>query len=193
MKTTDILADAIEHSWGKSPKQKAHEKEYNAEYYRKNKEKWKKYRKDVAEYQYNNLMSARLDDLSSMHLGDKGFRKLAQENRREALDRLRKSKTLDREKLETARWYDRYADEAARQAPAEAMALNEMAKLDAQAKKKAEEYAKKEKKQQFKEDVHNKITDIQSSIEVYVTDPIAKATKKAYDAGKNFIDNLFKR
>ena len=68
-----------------------------------------------------------------------------------------------------------------------------MAKLDAQAKKMVEEYAKKEKEQQFKEDVYHTITSIQASIETYVIDPIAKATKKAYDAGKDFIDNLFNR
>lgn len=38
---TDILMNALEHSWGTSPTQKKREKEYNAEYYRKNKEKWK--------------------------------------------------------------------------------------------------------------------------------------------------------
>lgn len=43
----DILIDALEHSWGKSPEQKAREKEYNAEYYRKHKEKWAKYRHDI--------------------------------------------------------------------------------------------------------------------------------------------------
>jgi hypothetical protein len=32
--------ESLQHSWGKSPKQKAREKEYNAEYYRKHKEKW---------------------------------------------------------------------------------------------------------------------------------------------------------
>lgn len=36
---TDFL-ESLQHSWGKSPKQKAREKEYNAEYYRKHKEKW---------------------------------------------------------------------------------------------------------------------------------------------------------
>lgn len=30
------------HSWGKKPEQKAREREYNAEYYRTHKEKWKK-------------------------------------------------------------------------------------------------------------------------------------------------------
>ena len=50
MKTNDILTDALEHSWGKSPKQKAREKEYNAEYYRKNKEKWEQYRKNLHPY-----------------------------------------------------------------------------------------------------------------------------------------------
>lgn len=39
----DFLQDVIEHSWGKKPEQKAAEKRYNAEYYRRNKEKWKKY------------------------------------------------------------------------------------------------------------------------------------------------------
>ena len=43
MRDQDILMNALEHSWGKSPKQKAREKECNAEYYRKNKEKWAKY------------------------------------------------------------------------------------------------------------------------------------------------------
>lgn len=38
---TDFLEDTLQHSWGKSPKQKAREKEYNAEYYRKHKDKWK--------------------------------------------------------------------------------------------------------------------------------------------------------
>ena len=38
---TDILMNALEHSWGTSPEQKKREKEYNAEYYRKHKEKWK--------------------------------------------------------------------------------------------------------------------------------------------------------
>lgn len=38
---TDILMNALEHSWGTSPSQKKREKEYNAEYYRKHKDKWK--------------------------------------------------------------------------------------------------------------------------------------------------------
>ena len=42
-KKNDFLEETLEHSWGKSPEQKAREKEYNAEYYRKNKDKWKKY------------------------------------------------------------------------------------------------------------------------------------------------------
>lgn len=41
--------DFLEHSWGKSPEQKAREKEYNAEYYRKNKEKWAKYPKEFGD------------------------------------------------------------------------------------------------------------------------------------------------
>lgn len=44
---TDFLEDALMHSWGKSPKQKAAEKRYNAEYYRRNKDKWKKYRENA--------------------------------------------------------------------------------------------------------------------------------------------------
>lgn len=36
---TDFL-ESLQHSWGKSPKQKAREKEYNAEYYRKHKDWW---------------------------------------------------------------------------------------------------------------------------------------------------------
>lgn len=43
----DFLEDSLEHSWGKSPKQKAREKEYNAEYYRKNRHKWDKYRSNI--------------------------------------------------------------------------------------------------------------------------------------------------
>ena len=39
----DFMNDYLEHSWGKKPEQKAREKEYNAEYYRKHKDKWKKY------------------------------------------------------------------------------------------------------------------------------------------------------
>lgn len=44
---SDFLIDTIEHSWGKSPKQKAREKEYNAEYYRKHKEKWDRTAEDI--------------------------------------------------------------------------------------------------------------------------------------------------
>lgn len=40
MRDQDILMNALEHSWGSSPEQKRREKEYNAEYYKKNKEKW---------------------------------------------------------------------------------------------------------------------------------------------------------
>lgn len=36
----DFLEE-LAHSWGKSPEQKKREKEYNAEYYKKNKERWK--------------------------------------------------------------------------------------------------------------------------------------------------------
>lgn len=42
----DFLAE-LQHSWGKSAKEKAREKEYNAEYYRKNKDKWQKYREEL--------------------------------------------------------------------------------------------------------------------------------------------------
>lgn len=42
-KKNDFLEETLEHSWGKRPEQKAREKEYNAEYYQKNKDKWKKY------------------------------------------------------------------------------------------------------------------------------------------------------
>ncbi len=37
----------LEHSWGKSPEQKAREKEYNQQYYKKNKAKWKKYARNA--------------------------------------------------------------------------------------------------------------------------------------------------
>lgn len=36
----------LSHSWGTSPEQKKKEHEYNVEYYRENKEKWKKYREE---------------------------------------------------------------------------------------------------------------------------------------------------
>ena len=39
----DFMNDYLEHSWGKKPEQKAREKAYNAEYYQKHKDKWKKY------------------------------------------------------------------------------------------------------------------------------------------------------
>lgn len=39
----DFMDDYLQHSWGKKPEQKAREKEYNHQYYLKNKEKWKKY------------------------------------------------------------------------------------------------------------------------------------------------------
>ena len=190
MKNTDILTDAIEHSWGKSPKQKAREKEYNAEYYRKNKEKWEQYRKNLHPY-----YGYRTDyNLSNEQSYAKDMRKHAQDIRKSELDRVRKlGQFANRENVEYSRQLEDHANYYSRLKASEAKAINEMAKLDAQAKKKVEEYTKKEKKQQFKEDVHNKITDIQSSIEVYVTDPIAKATKKVYDAGKNFVENLFKR
>lgn len=41
----DFLSDYLQHSWGKKPEQKAREKEYNAEYYRRNKERWQQYYK----------------------------------------------------------------------------------------------------------------------------------------------------
>lgn len=44
---TDFLEDALQHSWGKSPKQKAAEKRYNKEYYQRNKDKWKRYRENA--------------------------------------------------------------------------------------------------------------------------------------------------
>lgn len=47
MRNTDFLEDVIEHSWGNSPKQKAREKEYNAEYYRTHKEKWANTARDI--------------------------------------------------------------------------------------------------------------------------------------------------
>lgn len=55
---SDFLAE-LQHSWGKSAKQKAREKEYNAEYYRKNKEKWEKYREELKPHgqQIENPMS----------------------------------------------------------------------------------------------------------------------------------------
>lgn len=41
---------SLAHGWGWSPKQKAAEKKYNAEYYQRNKEKWRKYRKNTKEW-----------------------------------------------------------------------------------------------------------------------------------------------
>lgn len=49
---TDFLEDTLQHSWGKSPKQKAREKEYNAEYYRKHKEKWRDNANKIQEHLY---------------------------------------------------------------------------------------------------------------------------------------------
>lgn len=43
---TDFL-DELSHSWGNTPKQKQREKEYNHEYYLKNKEKWNKASSDI--------------------------------------------------------------------------------------------------------------------------------------------------
>lgn len=48
---TDFL-ESLQHSWGKSPKQKAREKEYNAEYYRKHKEKWRDNANKIQEHLY---------------------------------------------------------------------------------------------------------------------------------------------
>ena len=51
---TDFLQETIQHSWGNSPKQKAREKAYNAEYYRKHKEKWANTANKMAEYNVDN-------------------------------------------------------------------------------------------------------------------------------------------
>lgn len=44
----DFLAE-LSHSWGKSPEQKKRESEYNAEYYKKHKEKWQNNRPKARE------------------------------------------------------------------------------------------------------------------------------------------------
>ena len=46
----DFMEDYLQHSWGKKPEQKAREKQYNADYYKKNRDKWKQTYKDTNKF-----------------------------------------------------------------------------------------------------------------------------------------------
>lgn len=197
MKANDILTDALEHSWGKSPKQKAREKEYNAEYYRKNKEKWKKYVSDNVDYRAN------MNGLENYNREDVSTTRKAKKYYLEMVTNAAKSKNKSYNGQSLSFWQDQYkwaedqlnAQEAynkriAAKRSSAGQAENERSKAKDRAIDAMNRYADK----QLEREIYESST--KGKIDKMIkdaTNKIAEMSKKAYDAGKNFIDNLFKR
>lgn len=201
----DFMEDYLEHSWGKKPEQKAREKQYNAEYYQKHKDKWKKLSderwdkdarieraqaevnrdkwKDILDsVDYRNSKVG--EDEYDMSAGE--YNRIAKQYKDDARESVTKAVRANRNNNESN--YEAYKKQVAelsrlssrarKKAVAKGAADNEKSKAVAQ-------YKKNYERNKTKADVYAKniVKDSNKRYDV-------KKVKATIDAGKKFVSNL---
>lgn len=196
----DILTDALEHSWGKSPKQKAREKEYNAEYYRKHKEKWNKYISDNVDYRSN------MNGLENYLREDSSATRKAKKYYLEMVSNAAKSRNKRYNGQSLSFWQDQYkwaedqlnAQEAynkriASKRSSAGQAENERSKAKDRAVDVRNRYADKQlERQVYESSTKGKIDKMIKDAKRKLSD-IASEASKTIASGIDAINNLFKK
>lgn len=196
---SDILMDALEHSWGISPKQKKREKEYNAEYYRKHKEKWNKYISDNVDYRYN------MDGLENYNREDSSKTRNAKKYYLEMVTNAAKSKNKSYNGQSLSFWQDQYkwaedqlnAQEAynkriAAKRSSAGQAENERSKAKDRAVAIRNQYADKQLELEvYESSTKGKIDKMIKDAKHKLSD-IASEASKTITAGIDAVNNLFK-
>lgn len=191
---TDFLEGSLQHSWGKSPKQKAREKEYNAEYYRKHKEKWRNTANKIQEHLYTDRDRERNREDSTI---EKNALKYYQEqltfNKKHGLDKNNKfyqdAIAANEASLKAKNDYNKSIAKQRSQAGA---ALNEQRKARDLAVKNMDRYANKESdayaySQTTKGKIHKAVNEFKSNWKIGAA-MISDSAKN----GADFVKSLFK-
>ena len=179
----DFMEDYLQHSWGKKPEQKAREKQYNAEYYKKHKDKWEKESVDNTDYR------ARMNGMENYRREDTGADKKSKAYYLKAVTEATKNpdKTFDGKSLDhwqkMYKWSERslnakqkYNQSIASKRAAAGAAENERSKAKDNALRQRDRNQRKEQERR--------------AYENSTKGKIEKKTKDTIYAGKKFVSNL---